>query len=97
MLQGKPQTNDVIFIVDDDLPLSEMLKHLFRSVGLQAETFGSVKEFLQAKRPNVPSCLIPDTSCASIAMGLANQASGESHGTQSKRWDAAPGQVADSS
>ncbi len=67
MLEGKPQANDVIFIVDDDLPLREMLKNLFRSVGLQAETFGSVKEFMQAKRPDVPSCLILDVRLPGIS------------------------------
>ena len=67
MFQGKPQSNEVIFVIDDDLPLREMLKNLFRSVGLQAETFGSVKEFLQAKRPDVPSCLILDVRLPGIS------------------------------
>jgi RNA polymerase sigma factor (sigma-70 family) len=36
------------------------LKHLLRSVGLEAQLFGSAQEFLDAGRPDVPSCLILD-------------------------------------
>ena len=50
----------IVFIVDDDASVREALSNLFRSVGLQVETFGSAHEFLQSKLPNVPSCLILD-------------------------------------
>ena len=50
----------IVFIVDDDASVREALSNLFRSVGLQVETFGSAHEFLQCKLPNAPSCLILD-------------------------------------
>jgi FixJ family two-component response regulator len=50
----------IVFVVDDDTSVREALSNLFRSVGLQVETFGSAHEFLQSKLPNVPSCLILD-------------------------------------
>ena len=50
----------IVFVVDDDASVREALSSLFRSVGLQVETFGSAHEFLQSKLPNVPSCLILD-------------------------------------
>jgi FixJ family two-component response regulator len=36
------------------------LHSLIRSVGLRAESFASAQEFLQAKRPDEPACLILD-------------------------------------
>ena len=50
----------IVFVVDDDASVREALSSLFRSVGLQVETFGSAHEFLQSKPPNAPSCLILD-------------------------------------
>src|SRR5579863_9432743 len=50
----------IVFVVDDDASIREALKSLIRSVGLRVELFGSPHEFLQAKRPDAPSCLILD-------------------------------------
>ena len=36
------------------------LKNLLRSVGLEPSVYGSAQEFLEATRPNAPSCLILD-------------------------------------
>jgi FixJ family two-component response regulator len=52
--------NAVVFIIDDDASLRDALKRTFRSVGLDAEAFGSTAEFLQSTRPDVPSCLVLD-------------------------------------
>jgi integrase len=40
--------------------IREGLQSLIRSVGLRVETFASAQEFLIAKRPDAPSCLILD-------------------------------------
>jgi FixJ family two-component response regulator len=50
----------LVFVVDDDAPLRESLADLLRSIGLRVETFASAQEFLESKRPNVPSCLVLD-------------------------------------
>jgi FixJ family two-component response regulator len=51
---------DLVFVIDDDESMREALKSLIRSVGLSVETFASAHDFLQGKRPDVPSCLILD-------------------------------------
>jgi len=61
------QVEPVVFIVDDDAPLRETLKNLFRSVGLQAQTFGSAKEFLQMQLPDTPCCLVLDVRLPGIS------------------------------
>jgi FixJ family two-component response regulator len=53
----EPQS--IVFVVDDDASVRNSLKSLIRSVGLQVEPFGSAQEFLQSKRPDVPSCPHP--------------------------------------
>jgi FixJ family two-component response regulator len=50
----------IVFVIDDDTSLRDALRRLIRSVGLPAEFFGSAQEFLQTKRPEVPSCLVLD-------------------------------------
>ena len=50
----------VVFVVDDDPSMRESLRDLVDSVGLEARVFGSAPEFLQAKRPDVPGCLVLD-------------------------------------
>src|ERR1051326_3714048 len=49
-----------VFIVEDDPSMRNALKNLLRSVGLEPSVFGSAQEFLEAERPNAPSCLILD-------------------------------------
>jgi FixJ family two-component response regulator len=50
----------IIHIVDDDTSLRTALQTLFRSVGMVARTYGSVRAFLDAGREDVPSCLLLD-------------------------------------
>jgi two-component system response regulator DctR len=50
----------VVLVVDDDPSMRESLRDLVDSVGLEARVFGSAPEFLQAKRPDVPGCLVLD-------------------------------------
>lgn len=63
----------VVFIIDDDEPLRDALKRLFRSVGLSAEVFASAPEFLKYDRPDVPSCLVLDVRLPGLS-GLDFQA-----------------------
>ena len=50
----------VILVVDDEPSMREALRSLFRSVGLRVEVFGSARELLQSKLPDIASCLILD-------------------------------------
>jgi FixJ family two-component response regulator len=56
-----------VFIVDDDPSVREALTGLFRSVGLRAQSFSSAQEFLQYRRPDVPSCLILDVRLPGVS------------------------------
>ena len=62
-----------VFVVDDDASVREALDGLFRSIGLQAKTFGSAAEFLQHKLPDAPSCLVLDVRLPGLS-GLDFQA-----------------------
>jgi FixJ family two-component response regulator len=58
---GATVANDpVVLIVEDDLSFREALRRLFRSVGLEAQAFGSATELLQSEFPEAPSCLLLD-------------------------------------
>jgi len=53
-------SQNCVFIVEDDPSMRNALKNLLRSVGLEPSVYGSAQEFLEASRPNAPSCLILD-------------------------------------
>lgn len=50
----------IAYVIDDDVGLRDGISALLRSVDISVETFGSTKEFLRCKRPNLPGCLILD-------------------------------------
>ena len=54
------EQSPTVFVVDDDAAIRSALGSLIRSVGLRVELFGSSLEFLNAKRPDAPSCLVLD-------------------------------------
>jgi FixJ family two-component response regulator len=70
---SQPDAQPVVFVIDDDESLREALKRLFRSMGMRAEAFASAPEFLESKRPEVPSCLVLDVRLPGVS-GLDFQA-----------------------
>jgi FixJ family two-component response regulator len=58
--RARSEPQPVVFIVDDDESMRKALGNLIRSVGMRAEVFGSAPDFLAAKLPDVPRCLILD-------------------------------------
>jgi FixJ family two-component response regulator len=50
----------IVFVVDDDSSVREALDSLIRSIGLNVQLFGTTEEFLRAKRPDAPGCLVLD-------------------------------------
>ncbi|BCF92739.1 response regulator [Paraburkholderia sp. PGU16] len=50
----------LVYVVDDDPSIRGSLTTLLASVGLQVRAFETADEFLAAKKPEVPSCLILD-------------------------------------
>jgi FixJ family two-component response regulator len=57
----------LVHIVDDDESLRHAMNSLFRSVGLETRTYGSAQEFLDAKREDVPGCLVLDVRLPGIS------------------------------
>ena len=53
-------SQSTVYVVDDDASVRRGLSNLIRSVGLRVEAFASASEFLAAKRPDAPACLILD-------------------------------------
>ncbi len=58
MSHGQP----IVFIVDDDVSVRELLELLVGSSGWKPETFVSAQEFLSRPPPLTPSCLILDVN-----------------------------------
>jgi FixJ family two-component response regulator len=54
------EQDPVVFVIDDDRMIRDGLQSLIKSVGLRVETFASAQDFLSAKRPDVPACLVLD-------------------------------------
>jgi FixJ family two-component response regulator len=49
-----------IAIVDDEEPVRKALKRLLRASGLEAESYASGKEFLEASAARQPDCVVLD-------------------------------------
>jgi FixJ family two-component response regulator len=56
-----------VFVVDDDASVRDGIRTLLRSVGLHAEVFASAEEFLNAERPEAPSCLVLDVRLPGVS------------------------------
>jgi DNA-binding response OmpR family regulator len=54
------EARPTVVVIDDDENVREALGGLLRSVGLSAELFGSVQEFLDSAHPDRPGCLVLD-------------------------------------
>lgn len=50
----------IVLIVDDDSRYCAAMQRLLKTVGLRSESFATPEDFLQHRRPNVPSCLVLD-------------------------------------
>lgn len=48
----------IVHIIDDDESLRRALDRMFRSVGLEARTYGTAREFIDAQRPDLPGCIV---------------------------------------
>jgi FixJ family two-component response regulator len=57
---SEPSEQPIVFVVDDDALVREAIEDLLQSVGLQVRLFASATEFLNARRPDAPGCLVLD-------------------------------------
>ena len=56
-IQAEP---GLVFVVDDDAGVRQMISRMVRSVGLRAETYASVREFLDLYDRHQTGCLVLD-------------------------------------
>jgi FixJ family two-component response regulator len=54
------EPDSIVFVIDDEKLIRDGLQSLIKSVGLRVETFASAQDFLAAKRPDAPCCLVLD-------------------------------------
>lgn len=66
------EPSSTVFVIDDEASIRDALRSLIRSAGLRVELLAAPREFLQTKRPDVPSCLILDVRLPGTS-GLAFQ------------------------
>ena len=52
--------NPAVIVVDDDAGVSNAMRSLLKSVGLECALYGSAQEFLAAWQPSQPGCLVLD-------------------------------------
>jgi FixJ family two-component response regulator len=57
----------VVFVLDDDPNIREALTGLLRAAGLRVSAFASAAEFLGAKPPDAPACLVLDLQLPDIS------------------------------
>jgi FixJ family two-component response regulator len=50
----------VVYVIDDDPSMRQLLTKLIASIGLEARTYDSAREFLADARRGGPSCLVLD-------------------------------------
>jgi len=50
----------IVFVVDDDPSVRAALEDLLGSIGLNVQSFRTVQEFLDTKRPDAAGCIVLD-------------------------------------
>lgn len=55
-----PETDAIVFVVDDDVSVREALESLVRSAGFRVESFASAEEFMARSRGDESGCLVLD-------------------------------------
>jgi len=64
---GDSMTNDhLVFIVDDDKRVREALSELLESHGMRTLAFGSAGEYMDARKPDLPACLVLDVELPDV-------------------------------
>ncbi|QJR10258.1 Transcriptional regulatory protein TdiR [Usitatibacter rugosus] len=53
-------TEPIVYVIDDDESIRELLTWLMKREKLRVEAFGNAQSFLKAWRPNQPGCLVLD-------------------------------------
>ncbi len=60
----------LVHVVDDDLSFREAVGELLRTVGLKTRTYASAHDFLSARKPDLPGCILLDVRLPDGQSGL---------------------------
>jgi FixJ family two-component response regulator len=52
--------NAIVHVIDDDTSMRDALESLFQSVGLEAQTYATARDFLAARPLSRPGCIVID-------------------------------------
>src|SRR5258705_8591315 len=55
-----PDANSTVLVIDDDPDLRASVGRLLRSLGVDAQLFASISDFLKSDPPDGPACLVLD-------------------------------------
>src|SRR6476646_10884308 len=58
--EANSEAHSTVLIIDDDEDLRNSVGRLLRSVGLNAQLFASIPDFLKSESPKTPACLVLD-------------------------------------
>jgi FixJ family two-component response regulator len=58
--EANSEAHSTVLIIDDDADLRNSVGRLLKSVGLNAQLFASIPDFLKTELPNTPACLVLD-------------------------------------
>src|SRR5690606_8251179 len=56
----------IVFVIDDDIRIQEALEELLASHNINHVVFGSAGDYIDAKKPDIPSCLVLDVELPDI-------------------------------
>jgi FixJ family two-component response regulator len=59
-MQLQPDHKAIVHVVDDDASIREALQNLFLSMGLEARTYATARDFVAAGVSDSPGCLVID-------------------------------------
>jgi FixJ family two-component response regulator len=65
-----PDANSTVLVIDDDPDLRASVGRLLRSLGLDAQLFASISDFLKSDPPDGPTCLVLDVRLPPGQSGL---------------------------
>jgi FixJ family two-component response regulator len=56
----------IVFVIDDDIRIQQALEELLASHSIHTVVFGSAGDYIDAEKPNIPSCLVLDVELPDI-------------------------------
>src|SRR5690606_786445 len=57
----------IVFVIDDDIRIQEAVEELLASHEIHAVVFGSAGDYVDAEKPDIPSCLFLDVELPDIS------------------------------